>query len=258
MKKSIKTIGSIFAITVASLAIGQDEKKEHKSTELIAILNPTAESTAKGVVTFRQVGTGVEIQAVVSGLNPGQEHGFHIHEFGDASDAAGKSAGGHFNPEGHDHALPSGEKEPAEVTDGKMKKGHVGDLGNLLADDKGVATKTIIVPGIHLTHGEHSILGRGMIVHAKPDDGGQPTGNAGARIAIGVIGFRNPEFEPFITLKDVMPDYESYVLVLREKSAAEKVGEALENAGEEAAEGVEKVLRETGNALERLGKKLTD
>jgi superoxide dismutase, Cu-Zn family len=86
------------------------------------------------------------------------------------------SAGGHFNPEGHPHALPDQEKR------------HAGDFGNLKADGDGNATLTLTVDNITLNCGGHGILGRAVIVHAKPDDGGQPTGNAGDRIGAGVIG----------------------------------------------------------------------
>jgi len=90
------------------------------------------------------------------------------------------SAGGHYNPEGHQHGLPDSENR------------HAGDLGNVQADDQGKAHYEITVKGISIS-GEHNpIIGRGVIVHAKLDDGGQPVGNAGGRIACGVIGFATP------------------------------------------------------------------
>jgi Cu-Zn family superoxide dismutase len=85
------------------------------------------------------------------------------------------SAGGHYNPEGKPHGLPTTEER------------HAGDLGNLTADASGHAHYEITVDNISLSTGRNPVLGKAVIVHAKPDDGGQPTGNAGARLGCGVI-----------------------------------------------------------------------
>jgi Cu-Zn family superoxide dismutase len=85
------------------------------------------------------------------------------------------SAGGHFNPDKHQHGKPG---DPAS---------HPGDMGNLKADDKGHAHLEITLAQASVS-GKNAVLGRGVIVHAKPDDFSQPTGNAGGRIGIGVIG----------------------------------------------------------------------
>ncbi len=149
-------------------------------TELIAVLAPTEGNDVTGTVTFAQDGDKVTVTAKVMGLEPDSKHGFHIHEFGDISATDGTSAGGHFNPGGHDHALPASEVR------------HAGDLGNLETDADGTAELTITVDNVTLTEGADAIIGRGLIVHEKMDDGGQPTGNAGPRIAMGVIGVQNP------------------------------------------------------------------
>lgn len=131
----------------------------------------------KGIVRFSDAGGagGVKVTADVDGLEPNSEHGFHIHEFGDATSADGMSAGGHFNPDKHQHGKPN---EPTS---------HPGDMGNLKADDKGHAHVEITLNQASIS-GKNAILGRGVIVHAKPDDFSQPVGNAGPRIGIGVIG----------------------------------------------------------------------
>jgi len=121
-----------------------------------------------------------QVVADIEGLNPGQKHAFHIHQFGDCTSSDGMSAGGHYNPEGHQHGLP--EKE--------MR--HAGDLGNLTADNDGKAHYEITVSNISVAGMKNPIIGRGVIVHAKVDDGSQPVGNAGGRIACGVIGVANP------------------------------------------------------------------
>lgn len=142
----------------------------------VAVIHPTTGNTAAGWVRFEQTIAGLKITAVITGLAPNSIHGFHIHQFGDCTSPDGKSAGGHYNPANTPHALP----ETAEH--------HAGDLGNLLADDQGVATYVQNLPNLTIAGGVNPIIGRGVIVHALPDDGGQPTGNAGARIACGVIG----------------------------------------------------------------------
>jgi Cu-Zn family superoxide dismutase len=143
-------------------------------TKAVALLLPTKGSKVEGKVTFTKTDKGVRVQADISGLTPGK-HGFHIHEFGDTTSPDGAAAGGHFNPHKMDHGAPTSETR------------HVGDMGNLEADSSGHATLDMVDPALGFS-GSTSILGRGVVVHEKPDDFGQPTGNAGGRVAVGVIG----------------------------------------------------------------------
>jgi len=137
-------------------------------------LAPTKGNNTVGEVTFEQVGDKVRVVAQVIRLKPNQEHGFHIHEVGDCSSGDGMSAKGHFNPYGKPH--------------GRGAERHAGDLPALKADAKGRASLTVDLDVITLTPGPASIIGRAVIVHAQPDDyTTQPTGNAGARLACGVI-----------------------------------------------------------------------
>lgn len=108
-------------------------------------------------------------------------HGFHIHEFGDNTNGC-ISAGAHFNPYTKEHGAPDSDVR------------HVGDLGNIEAGGDGVAKVNITDKVISL-EGDRSILGRTLVVHADQDDLGKgghelskTTGNAGARVACGVIG----------------------------------------------------------------------
>jgi Cu-Zn family superoxide dismutase len=149
-------------------------------TQAVAVLHPTAGNKCHGTVRFTQQGDAVKVVAHVEGLNPGQKHAFHIHEFGDGSAPDAMSAGGHYNPEKHPHGLPHSDQR------------HAGDLGNLQADDNGKAHSELTVKNVTIAGLKNPIIGRGVIVHAKADDGGQPVGNAGARIACGVIGVANP------------------------------------------------------------------
>ena len=140
-----------------------------------ATLEPTRGNTAAGTVRFEQLGETVRVTVRVSGLKPDQEHGFHAHEKGDCSSGDGMSTGGHFNPSGKPHGPQSGEH-------------HAGDFPSLRADASGNAMTSFVLHGVSLGSGAADLLGRGLIVHASPDDyQTQPTGNAGARIACGVI-----------------------------------------------------------------------
>lgn len=148
-----------------------------KVTKAICVIQSTKGNSAQGVITFTQTKAGVKVVADITGLTPGKKHGFHIHEYGDISGSNGKSAGGHYNPEGHDHAGPGTPKR------------HAGDMGNLTADAKGKAHLELTLENCSVAGLKNPIVGRGVIVHEGTDDmKSQPTGAAGARIGMGVIG----------------------------------------------------------------------
>jgi superoxide dismutase, Cu-Zn family len=173
----------VFVLVVAGLIIGfQHAAQAGKSSgappvKAVAVLYPTTGNQAHGSVMFTKVGNGVKVVADVEGLSPGN-HGFHIHEFGDCTALDGKSAGGHFNPDGTPHGAPTAS----------AKNRHVGDLGNITAHTNGKAHLEL-VDSLLTFDGPHSVIGRGVIVHAGKDDlTSQPTGAAGSRMACGVIG----------------------------------------------------------------------
>jgi Cu-Zn family superoxide dismutase len=140
-----------------------------------AQLEARSGSSVTGTVTFHAVDGGVEVTATVDGLAPG-DHGYHVHEKGDCSAPDATSAGGHFNPDGQPHGAPDAAAH------------HAGDFGNLTAGADGKASKTFVMRGATLAEGASSLVGKGFIVHEKADDlTTQPTGNAGARVACGVI-----------------------------------------------------------------------
>lgn len=147
-------------------------------TKAVCMVHPLGDSKAKGKVTFTKQADGVMVTAEVSGLTPG-DHGFHVHEWGDASSPDGASAGGHFNPTHKQHGRPDANDR------------HAGDFGNLTADAQGNAKYSRVDKAMTL-EGPTSVIGRSIIIHANPDDFSQPTGNAGGRVAVGVIGIANP------------------------------------------------------------------
>jgi superoxide dismutase, Cu-Zn family len=138
--------------------------------EIHAIKN----SGVTGTVTFTEEGGKVKVMAHITGLKPNSKHAIHIHEGTECGDD-GMKAGGHYNPDKHEHGLPDKEKR------------HAGDFGNLSTDDKGMAHLELTVDNISINGAKNPIMGRAMIVHEKADDGGQPTGNAGGRIGCGII-----------------------------------------------------------------------
>jgi len=168
------------AIVVAALAAAPaDARCPKPQPTLMCVLSPTAGNSVGGTITlspYRPRGgpPGVLINANITGLPPRTVHGWHVHEFGDVSAATGKATGGHYNPAGVAHGLPSGMVR------------HQGDIGNLpAADDAGsVVVQRQRVPKLQTK----KIIGRAMIIHELTDDGGQPTGNAGARLAQCVLG----------------------------------------------------------------------
>ncbi|GAA4467958.1 hypothetical protein GCM10023156_58530 [Novipirellula rosea] len=135
---------------------------------------PIGDSKVKGAISFTQDGDMLKIHGEVTGLKPGK-HGFHVHENGDLSDKeTGKSAGGHFNPTNQPHGKMTDEKR------------HVGDFGNIEANQEGIAMIDKEDSVIALS-GVHSILGRAIVIHADEDQFTQPTGDAGDRVAFGKI-----------------------------------------------------------------------
>jgi Cu-Zn family superoxide dismutase len=140
-------------------------------------LKATEGNNAKGDIKFVSADGGVKISGTLEGLKPGGVNAFHVHEKGDCSAADASSAGGHLNPDGKPH--------------GNMSAGdhHAGDMPNVTADADGKATVEVTVPGLEIgTGGAKDVIGKALVVHADADDySSQPAGNAGGRIACGVI-----------------------------------------------------------------------
>ncbi len=140
-------------------------------------LESKSSSSTTGKLELLQRGNEVLIQGEISGLEPNSVHGFHVHENGDCSSKDAKSAGGHFNPMKVKHGGP------------QMNHHHAGDLGNIRADKNGIAKidKKYSFLTIQETK-KSSILNKAIVVHSKADDlESQPSGDAGKRIACGVI-----------------------------------------------------------------------
>lgn len=172
----MKSLIAGLVLVASAASVGGCQSVPSEPLRATAALQPTKGNKAVGEATFEQVGDKVHVTVLAQGLKPDQAHGLHIHEVGDCSSGDGMSAGGHFNPHGKAHGNPSSASH------------HAGDLPALQADKKGHASLDAIIDGVTLAPGPASIVGRGLILHADPDDyQTQPTGNSGARIACGVI-----------------------------------------------------------------------
>jgi Cu-Zn family superoxide dismutase len=176
---SLAVAGAVVALAIMQTPADSAQQTGQHGADVesaVALLSPTSVGgQVQGKVTFVREGRGVRVKGRVSGLKPGK-HGFHIHEFGDVTSPDGKAAGAHFNPTGEPH----GGHDSAQR--------HVGDFGNIEANAQGVAEIDFVDERLRFD-GPTSILGRGLIVHADPDDlKTQPSGAAGDRVAQGVIG----------------------------------------------------------------------
>jgi Cu-Zn family superoxide dismutase len=138
-------------------------------------ISGTSTTTAvMGTVKFEDSPAGLKVIADITQA-PAGTHGFHIHEFG-SCDESGAKAGGHYNPDGHQHGHV-----------GKTPMSHPGDMGNIEIGADGKGRLETVLPGVGLTTGKRPVAGRAVILHAKADDFSQPTGNAGGRIGCGPI-----------------------------------------------------------------------
>jgi Cu-Zn family superoxide dismutase len=155
------------------------EQKQLETTPAVATatLAATEGSTVSGDLRFEAMEGGVHVTGRLARLEPGSTHGFHVHETGDCSAPDGSSAGGHFNPMDTAHGRVG---TPTH---------HVGDTDNVVADADGNAAVDNRLEGATLGDNTSTdIVGKAVIVHAGADDyTSQPTGDAGARLACGVI-----------------------------------------------------------------------
>ncbi len=145
-----------------------------RTKSAVATLTPSATSGVTGIVLFSGGSTSVDVHVIASGLQPGSIHAFHVHENGTCASADFMTAGGHFNPT----HKPHGSQD---------KPHHAGDMPSLLADPSGKIDTRFTLEGVTVG-GTDGFVGHAVILHAVADDyDAQPSGNAGARIACGVI-----------------------------------------------------------------------
>jgi Cu-Zn family superoxide dismutase len=164
-------------VLLAALFLGATGCATWTPLTAVAVMEPRSDSQVRGTVTFTELENGaIAVKLDLSGVPEGI-HGFHVHEKGDCSAPDATSAGPHFNPHGLHHAGPNDVER------------HAGDFGNVVAPASGIVKSELVMGGISLKEGAvDNVAGRGLILHAKRDDlTSQPTGDAGGRIACGVI-----------------------------------------------------------------------
>ena len=149
----------------------------HAAGEMANTQLKDSSGNAVGDVDLMQTPAGVLIKLQIKGLPPG-EHAFHVHAVGKC-EAPFESAGPHFNPGNHKHGIMSGEA-------------HAGDMPNLYVPQSGELSVEVVNSAISLEQGKPNSVfdndGSSLVVHAKADDyKTDPAGNAGDRIACGVI-----------------------------------------------------------------------
>lgn len=158
----------------------------NKPIYAIAVFNDNIKGTVKFTEELEKNRVIIDIN--ISGLKPNSEHGFHVHEAGDLTDKC-TSMCAHFNPYKKKHGCPG------------IKERHVGDLGNIISNNKGKAKYLFYDDIIKLRGSKSNIIGRGLIIHEDKDDCGKgnnleslKTGNSGKRIACAVIGYSKENF----------------------------------------------------------------
>jgi superoxide dismutase, Cu-Zn family len=171
MKKIIAiAVGGCFSALMLCAAGEKPVKVELK--------DGTGKSVGTAVISPKSTGQGVNIKLDLKGLPPG-DHAVHIHANAKCEGPGFTTAGGHFNPDAKKHGL--------ENPDGA----HAGDMKNFTVTAKGTAKVTVVDDRVTVAAGLHSIFtngGTALMIHAKADDyKTDPTGNAGDRIACGVI-----------------------------------------------------------------------
>jgi Cu-Zn family superoxide dismutase len=168
--KKLLLFSGVLSLLVCSISV-QAAKKAKAD-----LLN--AKGAPVGTATFSEKANGVQMDLKVSNLQPGL-HGIHIHAVGRCQAPDFASAGPHLNPEGKQHGWDNPQGH------------HLGDLQNLNVGPDGRAHIRVLIPGVSLGEGPTSLFhegGTALVIHAKPDDGKtDPAGNAGARIACGVV-----------------------------------------------------------------------
>lgn len=176
---------AVLILSVSLSACSSDKQSKEKSSQAGMQSNEEMQAASaeikspnknvSGEVTFKETEKGIRVVAEMSGLKPNSVHGFHIHEKGKCEGPGFKSAGGHFNPHSTPHSGPGAGKK------------HAGDFGNVVADDQGKARKELLLTNRDLKD-LNMVMNKAVILHANPDDlVSQPSGNAGDRIACGII-----------------------------------------------------------------------
>jgi len=170
MSKAGLGVGLAVAVAIWAGAVGAQQSVKVEMND--------AQGKSVGTAELSPAPAGVNIHLALHNLPPGQ-HALHVHQVAKCEAPGFTTAGGHFNPDAKHHGLDNPEGP------------HAGDMPNITVDAHGEAKGTLVAPGVTLSDGPHSVFtsgGTALVMHATADDmKSDPAGNAGSRIACGVI-----------------------------------------------------------------------
>ena len=158
--------------------VGYAQDKEDPWADAQTVTLNGADNQEAGTAKLLQIPNGVLVRLTLTKATPGT-HAFHVHAVGKCEGPEFTSAGGHFNPTNKKHGLLSQEGP------------HAGDLPNVVVPDSGAVTVETVIPHVTLKAGDHTLAdadGSALVLHTGADDySTDPTGNAGGRLACGVV-----------------------------------------------------------------------
>src|SRR5262244_2169517 len=168
----------LLVAAMLAFALSLAYAKGNKGPKPVTVNLQNGQGKSVGTAVLSAAPHGTKIKLNVHDLSAG-EHAIHVHQTAKCDGPDFKTAGAHFNPDGKKHGLDNPEGH------------HAGDMKNFTVGSDGTAKTTVHDSDVTLGSDNHSLFSNGgtaLVIHAKADDmKTDPSGNAGDRIACGVI-----------------------------------------------------------------------